>query len=612
MFKSMTIPKKLGFSFLAINICAAIVMAVLFTSIMMIRWSTESNNLSQSILAKELLLETSILRQNSQLRGYLVTGDESYLKSYYEGRDDYDKTSAELEGMFSTPKEIEALKKSRAETIAWRKQWGDRLIEVVKNGGRERAVDEVQQAGKAVLVSAVVLPLRDLRETEEAAIALNSARQDTAITTALIALAIGAISLIGLGVTLARKLSQSIAAPVSAMTQTMAALAAGRNEVDVPETDRSDELGDMARAVLVFRDAAVAKSRADADQAHVVQALGEGLDALAAGDMTYTIDTPFADDYDRLRLTFNRTVNGLEHSITQVSNSAQSVHRGASEIRAASEDLANRTEHQAAAIEQTAASTRQVTDMVSSTAQTTGEVRVTVNAVQKEAIESGAIVQRAVTAMDAIEKSSQEIFQIINVIDGIAFQTNLLALNAGVEAARAGESGKGFAVVANEVRALAQRSADAAQNIKGLITTSSEQVSEGVELVGQTGQMLDRIVLKIKEIAGSIGDMASAAERQSSSLQQVNGSISDMDGMTQQNAAMVEESTACARSLAAEADQLAELVRHFQVRNQIEMSGHQRVVPMRRAAGSAAVRVAPAHHGSAAVQEAIQDDWAEF
>ena len=181
------------------------------------------------------------------------------------------------------------------------------------------------------------------------------------------------------------------------------------------------------------------------------------------------------------------------------------------------------------------------------------------------------VIEPYLEATLLVAKSSQEISQIINVIDGIAFQTNLLALNAGVEAARAGDAGKGFAVVANEVRALAQRSADAAKDIKGLIMTSSEQVSDGVTLVGETGSLLDRIVERVGAISALITAIAESAEVQSANLQQVNGAVGEMDKMTQQNAAMVEESTAAARSLAGEADELSSLVARFRTGSVEEM-----------------------------------------
>jgi methyl-accepting chemotaxis protein len=221
----------------------------------------------------------------------------------------------------------------------------------------------------------------------------------------------------------------------------------------------------------------------------------------------------------------------------------------------------------AARIAETARGMDQVTAIVHETATGAQAVRRTITAAEREASEGGEVVRRAIDAMAAIEGSAQEIGQIISVIDGIAFQTNLLALNAGVEAARAGEAGRGFAVVATEVRALAQRSADAAQSIKALITTSGEQVSAGVELVSQSGTKLGGIVTRIGEISALIGDIAGSASRQAESLGQINGAMGEMDRMTQQNAAMVEESAAATRSLAAEAVRLTELVASFRTRD---------------------------------------------
>ena len=616
MFKSMSIPRKLGVSFAAINASAVIVMLVFFANIMMIRGTTDSNNLSQSIHAKALALETAILRQNSQFRGFLVTADKSYLKSYEEGREDYDKISAELQTELTDPDNRERLEKSRRETLAWRKKWGDRLIAMAKAGQLEQAVQETRAAGKAVLVSDAVLPLRDIRDEQTKLIDVNSERQEKAIKTAMVVLVIGGLLLVGIAILLARALSRSIARPISNLTGTMGALAAGDNGVAIPDVDRADELGAMARAVSVFRDAALAKAQSDADQAHVVEEIGQGLEALAAGDMTYTITEPFAGAYDRLRQAFNRSVEGLESSLSQVAATAQSVYSGSSEIREASEDLSRRTERQAASIEETAAATQEVTDMVAGTARGTAELREAISAVEGDATEGSNVVRNAVSAMTEIEKSSHQISEIINVIDEIAFQTNLLALNAGVEAARAGESGKGFAVVADEVRGLAQRSAGAAKDIKSLITTSTEQVSQGVSLVAETGTMLDRILVKINDVTTLIGKIAVATDAQSSHLREVNASVVQMDDMTQQNAAMVEQTTACTRNLASEADQLAELVRGFRLKaGELTMarmarpSLGARAVQTPRPAASSAPRMPVA--GNLAVKP-DEDDWSSF
>ncbi|SDD78673.1 methyl-accepting chemotaxis protein [Sphingomonas sp. YR710] len=607
----MSIPRKLGLSFFVICASAAVMMVVFFVNIAMISTSTNRNNLSQSIYAKALALDTAILRQNSQFRGYLVTADDSYLKSYYEGRDDYDRTSAELEALLTDPARRDLVLESRKETLAWRKNWGDRLVEWVRAGRRDEAQEAVRSAGKAALVSAAVLPLRNIRDVETQLIEKNSARQETAIIIAMITLIIGGIALIGIAVKLAMMLSQMIARPITNLTNAMAELAAGENNVVVPDTDRADELGNMARAVLVFRDAAIAKRKADAVQEHVVHALGAGLEAIAGGDMTYQIAQPFHGDYDGLRLTFNSTVEGLERSLSQVSGSAQSVHAGSTAIRAASEDLSRRTEQQAESLAETTAAMDKVTGMVGDTARAAAEVHGSINAAHKDATEGGQVVAKAVSAMDAIEKSSQEIGQIINVIDGISFQTNLLALNAGVEAARAGDAGKGFAVVANEVRALAQRSATAARDIKTLITTASGQVVHGVSLVGETGKMLDRIVTKIADVNVLINDIANSTNTQAANLKQVNGAVVDMDKLTQQNAAMVEESTAAARRLADEADELAALVSRFQLGTtaptaRTKPAASPRPIP-RPAAAAARHRAA----GNLAVK-IDEDDWTDF
>ena len=614
MIKSMSIPRKLGLSFLIINLAAAMVMLVFFWNITQIRQANDANNLAQSIHADALSLETAILRQNSQFRGFIVTADESYLKSYYEGRDDYDSISAKLETTLTDPAQLKLLRESRDATQAWRRDWGDRMIAWVKAGRQAEAAEAVRNAGKAVLVSKPVLPLRDLRDAETTLIKNNSDKQEGAITIALTALVIGGLMLIGLGLVLAQMLSHSIARPISALTQTMADLAAGRNNITVPDADRTDELGDMARAVQVFRDTAIAKGEADAQQAHVVEALGTGLEALAGGDMTYTIKQPFSADYDALRQMFNRTVEGLEQSLRQVALSSRSVHSGTTEIRAASEDLSRRTEQQAATLEETNASMTQVTNMVAETARGAMDVRTAVDSAHRDASESELVVGKAVLAMDAIEKSSQEIGQIINVIDGIAFQTNLLALNAGVEAARAGESGKGFAVVANEVRALAQRSADAAKHIKELITLSGEHVLDGVARVGETGQMLKQIVAKIGDINGLINNIADSAELQSTNLRTVSDAVMEMDRSTQQNAAMVEQTTAAARSLAGEADQLAKLVAGFNLRMS-DVAAVRRDATPAPEPRAAAYRAAPVavRSGNLAVRQAPdEDDWSEF
>jgi methyl-accepting chemotaxis protein len=240
------------------------------------------------------------------------------------------------------------------------------------------------------------------------------------------------------------------------------------------------------------------------------------------------------------------------------------MHASTGEIASAADDLARRTEQQAASLEETAAALEEITATVKNTSEGATYAQKVVSQAKMDADKSGEIVQQAIIAMSGIEKSSQQIGQIIGVIDEIAFQTNLLALNAGVEAARAGDAGRGFAVVASEVRALAQRSAEAAKEIKGLISTSTTQVVQGVNLVGETGKALGRIVTEVNEINGIVFDISAQAQEHASGLQQINIAVNQMDQMTQQNAAMVEQTTAAAHALSQQGAELIRLIGQFE------------------------------------------------
>ncbi len=305
--------------------------------------------------------------------------------------------------------------------------------------------------------------------------------------------------------------------------------------------------------------------RNEAEQAAVVNTLADSLGRLARGDLTARIDASFPGAYQKLKDDFNGAVNSLKSAMASISDSTTAINAGSSEIANAADDLSKRTEQQAARLEETAAALDQITATVKRSAEGARQAATVVTGAREDAEHSGEVVRQAISAMGEIERSSNEISQIIGVIDEIAFQTNLLALNAGVEAARAGDAGRGFAVVASEVRALAQRSAQAAKEIKTLISASSGQVGKGVQLVGQTGQALSGIVGKVGEIHDLVGEISASAQEQATALGDVNSAVNQMDQMTQQNAAMVEQTTAAARSLRGEAGQLTTLVNRFEV-----------------------------------------------
>jgi methyl-accepting chemotaxis protein len=299
------------------------------------------------------------------------------------------------------------------------------------------------------------------------------------------------------------------------------------------------------------------------DQARVVRAVATALDRLSKGDLTTQIDARFEGGYAEIRDNFNGAVASLRSTLSVIADSMAGMLGGSQEIMVAVNNMSRRTEQQAATLEETAAALDQITATVRSTAAGAAEASQAATGAKAEAERSGAIVREAVQAMHGIEEGSRKVTEILAVIDEIAFQTNLLALNAGVEAARAGDAGRGFAVVAQEVRALAQRSAEAAREIKGLISSSRSQVDLGVRSVGATGEALSQLVGLAVQIDHVISDVARSAREQSTGLGQVNTAINDMDKVTQQNAAMVEQTTAAAAQLQSRAGELDAAIGRF-------------------------------------------------
>jgi methyl-accepting chemotaxis protein len=376
--------------------------------------------------------------------------------------------------------------------------------------------------------------------------------------------------------------------PLSAMRDYMAILAGGDYSKEVPFSHRVDEIGEMARAVTVFResaqernkirehqdaerlaqaqrDAALAASKADEDagRERIIVSLSRGLDRLSGGDLTVQLNEAFAPDYERLREQFNSSVRTLSDTMRDIATATTTVRTGTSEIATSTDDLARRTEHQAASLEQAASALDQITVTVKNSSERAHEANAMMTVTKESASYSATVVHEAVAAMEKIEASSVHIGEIINVIDEIAFQTNLLALNAGVEAARAGEAGKGFAVVAQEVRDLAGRSAKLAKEIKQLVETSSSQVSTGVALVNRTGEALNSIDQQVLKVTTLIEAIVRSSSEQTTALVEVNAAVNTMDSVTQQNAAMAEETSAACRELGNEALHLNHLLSRF-------------------------------------------------
>ena len=416
--------------------------------------------------------------------------------------------------------------------------------------------------------------------------------------------------------------------PLNGLTAAMRRIAGGDLDIEVPSLGRHDQIGAMAASVQVFKDAALDKLRLEGEaveqqrrveagrtrneaeraraaeaQAVVVTAVATGLECLANGNLTYRIEQPFLSEYEALRDNYNAAMDRLQAAMRAIVGNAHGIRSGTDEIGQAADDLSRRTEQQAASLEETAAALDEITATVRKTAEGAKQARDVAGRTKSDAERSGEVVRQAVAAMGGIEQSSRQIGQIIGVIDEIAFQTNLLALNAGVEAARAGDAGRGFAVVASEVRALAQRSAEAAKEIKALISASAQQVGSGVKLVGETGEALSRIVAQVAEVSGVVGEIASSAQEQATGLAEVNTAVNQMDQVTQQNAAMVEQSTAAAHALAQETQELARLTSRFQL-GQGEDTPASNVEPLRRQTASKPV---PRPKAATALRVVAQD-----
>jgi methyl-accepting chemotaxis protein len=395
-------------------------------------------------------------------------------------------------------------------------------------------------------------------------------------------------------------MARSITKPLGLLTEGMDRVSSGDIDAPVHGADRVDEIGNMARALQAFKDGSAEKAmlereaekvrlenerareereaekaKRDAKTREAVNALADGLGKLAEGDLTVSIATPFEGELEPVRTDFNAAVAKLCDTFVDIKTSIDSVFSDASEMRSSADSLSERTERQAASLEETSAALEELTSTVKSSSESAGLANQKAADAKKNSDNSASVVADAVSAMTRIESASGEIANIIGLIDEIAFQTNLLALNAGVEAARAGEAGKGFAVVAQEVRELAQRSAQAAKDIKDLIAKSTGEVESGVQLVKATGEALEGIAADVSSINEMIDTIAGAAKEQSVGLGECNTAVSQMDQFTQHNAAMVEETTATTHRLSHEAENLARLVEQFKLTQGAVAHAHQ-------------------------------------
>jgi methyl-accepting chemotaxis protein len=465
---------------------------------------------------------------------------------------------------------------------------------------RERAttIPRVEFEGRPWAVSAK--PLEDYSGNTIGVIIIAADRSalDAIWNDAIMAGGAVAVMMLLLGVAMAWWLQRDIGRPLLRMTETMSELASGRLDVQIDTQTKIDEIAAMARALKIFRDAGAENKRlereateqraaADADREHfesarqrseeeqtqVVSSIALALARLAQGDLTERLSQAFPSNYEALRADFNAAMDKLQEAIIGIATSTSEVSSASREISASTSDLSQRTEEQAASLEQTSASMEEISVTVKNNAQKAQHANTLTQQTRETADHSGQVVSEAVSAMTLIEESSRKISDIISVIDEIARQTNLLALNAAVEAARAGEAGRGFAVVASEVRTLAQRSSQAAKDIKDLITSSSGQVQHGVALVNRAGASLTDILVSIKQVAEIVADIANASSEQASGIDQINTALTQMDQATQQNSALVEQNAATAKALEEQSASMDRRVAAFRLDTSSETIG---------------------------------------
>ncbi len=538
---------------------------------------------AKDIKAKMLEMKIGYLTHITAATPQATTAAEEAIK---KSQDDIRAATAGYAALAGSDREREILKRTTDGVETYIKA-GEGMMNLSKMGmydGAAKALADMSAISDPALQAIDELVALNFEDVGKAV----QLTQDTHATATTFAYAIiGAVAaLIAISTFFALR---GIARPIGIITRSMIDLAEGDTDTAIPYAERADEIGSMAGAVEVFRQAAISNRRLereaeesrrqaeadrerltaeaeDAARGRLLQAtsgLATGLKRLAAGDLSFQLTEPFAPDFEALRHDLNAAVGQLQKTLSSVAHAADLIDNGSRDVSHSANDLSRRTEQQAASLEETAAALDEITANITSSSRRTEEARSIVAKANASASQSGLVVTNAVTAMGRIEQSSNQISNIIGVIDEIAFQTNLLALNAGVEAARAGDAGRGFAVVAQEVRELAQRSAKAAREIKDLIRNSTAEVENGVKLVSETGDVLKTIEAYVVTINQHMDAIATSTREQSTGLAEVNAAVNEMDQVTQKNAAMVEETNAAGAALAKESDNLRALIARF-------------------------------------------------
>ena len=608
MLQNLSVPKKLVLSFTTVIAACGVATMVVLWAVLAIQKAQEADEVSRDITDAIYELQHALLSQQMSMRGFVVnhkpefkTAFEAHTQGVSEGLTHF--AAADVDGTFAD--ELKVLTDATSNNTNDLK----RMISRAEDADERLNIMAVFGVTGSPNIRNIQDTMGQIQQVLKDVGTENRERRQRAYASAYMAFGVGGLLAFLVALGSAIWLTNALSKPVVAMTRVMTRLAKGETEVSIPAVGRGDEIGAMAGAVLTFRDQAIENARLEieAEQARklaeeerkkheaeaaeiarldeiAMTAVGQGLSAMAAGDLSHRVTIDVHAKAQALKDDFNTAAERLDAAVGVIIERASAIGAAAQQVSDAADELSRRTERQAASLEETAAAVEQISITVASSAEAAQESGAVVREAHVMARDGQDVVGRAVSAMGQIEQSSHQIGAIIGVIDEIAFQTNLLALNAGVEAARAGDAGRGFAVVASEVRALAQRSADAAREIKGLIQTSGQHVEQGVQLVARSGAALSDIAQQIEKVTTLAESSESAAREQALGLSEVNVAVNQMDQMTQQNAAMVEESTAASRSLAHDATELDRLMGQFKI--------SQRTPPAARAQQATHLRAA--------------------
>ena len=570
-------------AFSLLIVLLGLISAAIYVEVLNMRAAVEAGE--RASLRREVIertLGTLVDRQN-MVRGFLLTGDASFEKMIAG-------LNTQLAGHLKTLEQTTVSDDERVLVTKFRpmieKVWGEARDLMAESANPETHAQAQAKALTRGRLTESRVVLGDLKKLADATSERSDQERDGAITRLAQLMAAAALTAVGVALALAFLLNRSIGQPVAHMATIIGELANGASAVTIPNVTRRDEIGDMARALEYFNSAVQEKlklerneelrreaeelrvrteterTEAAARQAAVIGQLGEALSALEQGDLTYRVrNLPPA--FAKIEGDFNAAMEKLEVALRGVVASSQMIHSNTAEVANVSDDVAARAEQQAASLEETAAALAQITTTLKVTAEGAERANSLAGQARQEVHGSKSVLDETIGSIQRISSSSEKISAIIGVIDEIAFQTNLLALNAGVEAARAGNAGLGFAVVASEVRALAQRSAAAAKEIKGLIESAQSDVRDGVTSIGRTGEVMARILEQVSAVNDVIGTIALGAREQSTGLQEVNLAVRQMDQVTQQNAAIVEEANNVSKQLYREVTNLTDLVSHF-------------------------------------------------